>query len=121
MNEPIRDTAHSLLTVARSALDLAKAELQLAALEAKGAAGKFATALALACVAVVFGQIALLMLALTPVLLASHPWPLVLASLAIPTLGALGTGLAARQAFRRHRSTSNTLAEHALVDVHSPQ
>lgn len=111
MNEPIRDTAHSLLSVARNAIDLAKAELQVAALEAKGAVSKFVTALALGYLAVLLGQIALLILALTPILLGVQPWPLVVASLAIPTLGALGAGLAARHAFRRHGSAKAAPAE----------
>lgn len=104
MNEPIRDTAHSLLSVARNAIDLAKAELQVSALEAKGAVTKFTSAAALTYLAVVFAKIALLLLALTPLLLGSQPWQLVLASLSIPTAGALAAGLAARRAFHRHRN-----------------
>lgn len=121
MNEPIRDTAHSLLNVARSAVDLAKAELQLATLEAKGAASKFTTAAALGYLTATLGQIGLLVLTLTPMLLAVLPWPRVIASLAIPTLGAVIAGLCARRAFRKHRRSAAVHVQRAFSDAPPPR
>lgn len=121
MNEPIRDTAHSLLNVARSAVDLAKAELQLATLEAKGALSKFTTAMALGYLAVLFGQVALLLLALTPILLAILPWPRVVASLAIPTLGTIISGVSARHAFQKQRRSPVERVPPTTSEVPAPR
>jgi len=108
MTEPLRDTAHSILSVARNAVELAKAELQVAALEAKGSASKLAMAIGLTYLAAVFAQIALLLLALTPILLTLRPWPVVVTSLAIPTLGATVAAFAARRAYvKRNDHGSN--------------
>lgn len=120
MNEPIRDTAHSLLSVARNAVDLAKAELHVATLEGKAALTKFAFAFGLGYLAAIFAQIALLMLALTPVLISVRPWPFVVGSLAIPTLGAFAAGLAARHAFKRHRRSDATRDSDAPESARTP-
>lgn len=120
MNEPIRDTAHSLLSVARNAVDLAKAELHVATLEGKAALTKFAFAFGLGYLAVMLAQIALLILALTPVLINVLPWPFVIGSLAIPTVGTLVAGLAARHAFKRHKGGDATRHSDAPESARAP-
>jgi Putative Actinobacterial Holin-X, holin superfamily III len=86
---------------------LVRAELRLAAIGAKAFIARAGVGLALLWLALLLLQVFALLLALSPILFASHPWPGVVWTLGISFGLALGVSLLAVRMLRRLKDAGN--------------
>ncbi|MFO7178292.1 MAG: phage holin family protein [Pseudomonadota bacterium] len=103
-----QDPVHASARVIEGAVALVRAELRLVTSEVRARAVDAAVGVALAVSAVAVGQVALLLLALSPALAAVQPWPVVLGMVAVPVVLALAI---AAVALRRMRSPARPLGD----------
>jgi hypothetical protein len=93
--------AEAVAAVVEDAGRLARAELKLAATEARAWLTRIGSGLVLLWLSLLLVQLFVCLLALSPILLASHPWPSVVVSLALSLTMAAGTSLFAVRELRR--------------------
>jgi Putative Actinobacterial Holin-X, holin superfamily III len=86
---------------------LARAELRLAATEARAWLTRIGFGLALLWLSLLLVQVFVCLVALSPLLLAGHPWPTVALSLALSLSMAAGTSLFAVRELRRLKDVGN--------------
>jgi len=86
--------------VVEGAVALVKAELRLVTSEVRTRALDVAVSMALAVSALAVGQVALLVLALSPALATIQPWPVVLGMVGLPAILALAIAVAAVRRMR---------------------
>jgi hypothetical protein len=93
--------AEALAAVVEDAGRLARAELKLAATEARAWLTRVGFGLVLLWLSLLLVQVFVCLLAVSPILLVTHPWSSVVASLALSLLMAAGASLFAVRELRR--------------------
>ncbi len=103
MSQPAEQAGHSLVLVAESAVALARAELKLAISEGKVGLARLGPVAVLVGFGILFTQVSVLLIALSPILLGFRPWPMVLLSVELALIPAVLCFLGARRYWRRAR------------------
>jgi hypothetical protein len=101
------DPARASVRVIESAVALARAEAKLAISEARAAASRAGVALVLGWAGVCLLQVAIVMVSLSPALLALRPWPVVLLMVLPSVVLAVAALLGAFLKFRSLMPSSN--------------